>query len=52
MVETIVLFALLAISALLLVGFWRGTRRLSPPVDLKNLTVSRQWLIQHQTEDR
>jgi hypothetical protein len=31
---------------------WRGTRRVSTISDLKNVTVSRQWLMEHQGDDR
>lgn len=52
MLGAIGLLTLLVVAALLVVGVWRGARRLSPAVDLKNFTVSREWLIQHQSEDR
>jgi hypothetical protein len=47
----------LAIATTLLVTIlaaliWRGTRRVTAAGDLKNFSVSRQWLMAHQTDER
>jgi hypothetical protein len=46
--------ALLAVVALLIVTtllLWRGNRRVSTVGQLKNFSVSRQWLAQHQSDE-
>jgi hypothetical protein len=45
----------LIVALVLILGagvVWRATRRLSAVAFLKDVTVSRQWLIQHQADDR
>ncbi len=40
---------ILSLAAFLI---WRGARRVSTFSSLKNVTVSRQWLMEHQGDDR
>ena len=41
---------LIALAAGLLL--WRGARRIFGAAHLKHVSVSRQWLIAHQSDDR
>jgi hypothetical protein len=50
MASTIVLLAALALAIYASVLIWRG-RRLSTAGSLKDVTVSREWLMHHQTDD-
>jgi hypothetical protein len=49
---TVALLAGLILSLGVVVLLWRATRRVMTFGDLKNFSVSRQWLIQHQGDDR
>ena len=46
-----VVIAACVIVLILVVVVRRVTTRSTPNVDLSNVTVSRQWLIQHQSND-
>jgi hypothetical protein len=52
MASTFALAATLLLTILAIVLVRRGTRRVTAAADLKNFTVSRQWLMAHQTDDR
>lgn len=51
MAETIALFTFLIGAAVARLVLWRHKRRLFTVADLKGFTVSRQWLIEHQTDE-
>jgi hypothetical protein len=52
MVGAIVLVTVLALTFLATIAGWRMTRRLLTVGDMKNFSVSRQWLLEHQSDDR
>jgi hypothetical protein len=52
MASTLALAATLLLTILAVTVIWRGTRRGTAAGDLKNFSVSRQWLIAHQTDER
>jgi len=49
---TLAILGGLAIVVLAMLALWRGSRRAAEIGYLKGATVSRQWLMQHQSEDR
>jgi hypothetical protein len=52
MASTFALATTLLLTILAIVLVRRGTRRVTAAADLKNFTVSRQWLMAHQTDER
>jgi hypothetical protein len=52
MVSTIILFTVIAVMLLVTFAAWRMTRRLLTVGDMKDFSVSRQWLIEHQGDER
>jgi hypothetical protein len=52
MASTITILSAVVLTILAAVVVWIGRRRPSTVGPLKDVTVSRQWLIQHQTDDR
>jgi hypothetical protein len=52
MAGTIVLLAVIAVMVLVTFAVWRLTRRLLTVGDMKDFSVSRQWLIEHQGDER
>ena len=48
---TIVFLAAFALTIYASVLIWRSSRRLSTAGSLKDVTVSREWLMHHQTDD-
>lgn len=52
MAGTIVLFTVIAVMLLVMFAAWRLTRRLLTVGDIKDFSVSRQWLIEHQGDER
>jgi hypothetical protein len=47
-----VVIAVAVVTGLLVVLARRAAARSAATVDLSNVTVSRQWLMQHQSNDR
>jgi hypothetical protein len=53
MVSTVALLAALVVVLCASVALWRASRRVLTVSQLKNISVSRQWLLQHQgSEER
>jgi hypothetical protein len=52
MVSTIAVVAVLIATVLASIAIWRTARRPLTVGDLKDISVSRQWLQQHQGDDR
>jgi hypothetical protein len=52
MLGTLALLTLLTVGAFAIVAIWLGARRVSGGSLLKDVTVSREWLMQHQADDR
>jgi hypothetical protein len=55
MVSTIAVVAVLVatvLASLASLAIWRNTRRPLTVGDIKDISVSRQWLQQHQGDDR
>jgi hypothetical protein len=52
MTPALVAIASCAVAALLIFVVRRATVRLKRTTDGSSITVSRQWLIQHQSNDR
>jgi hypothetical protein len=52
MASTIALLMALAVGVLAIRLIWRGARRLTGMALLEEMTVSREWLMHHQTDDR
>jgi hypothetical protein len=48
---TIVVLAALVLTVYASVLIWRSSRRLTTAGNLKDVTVSREWLLHHQTDD-
>ena len=49
---TLTIIAGLVVAAIATLIVWRGTRKNDAMGYLKGVAVSRQWLMQHQGEDR
>ena len=49
---TLAILGGLAIVVLAMLALWRSSRRADEIGYLKGATVSRQWLMQHQADDR
>jgi hypothetical protein len=52
MVSTIAVIGVLLATVLACIAIWRAARRPLSVGDLKDISVSRQWLLQHQGDDR
>ena len=52
MVSTIAVIGVLLATVLASIAIWRAARRPLSVGDLKDISVSRQWLLQHQGDDR
>ena len=52
MFGTLALVTALTLGALALLAIWLGARRVTGGALLKDVTVSREWLMQHQADDR
>jgi hypothetical protein len=51
MASTIVFLAAFALAIYASLLIWRSSRRLSPAGSLKDVTVSREWLLHHQAAE-
>ena len=49
---SIALLTILLVTVLAMIALWRGRRPFSAVGHLKDVTVSREWLLHHQEEDR
>jgi hypothetical protein len=52
MVATIAILGVLLATVLASIVVWRTTRRPVTVGHLKNISVSRQWLLRHEGDDR
>ncbi len=52
MVSVIVVVSMICFTAAAAAFLLRGRRRNATPSYLDNVSVSRQWLMQHQADDR
>jgi hypothetical protein len=50
MLGTLALLTALTLGAFALVAIWLGTRRVTGGALLKDVTVSREWLMHHQAD--
>jgi len=49
---SIALLTVLVVTIFAMIALWRGRRPFSAVGHLKGETVSREWLLQHQEDDR
>ena len=50
--STLAIIAGLVLAVVASIVVWRSNRKPAPLSYLKNAAVSRQWLMEHQSEDR